>query len=48
MITIQDVSFTYKDEQAPALQEVSLSVPDGGFLGVIGPAGAGKPPSRGP
>ena len=42
MITIQDVSFTYKDEQAPALQEVSLSVPDGGFLGVIGPAGAGK------
>ena len=42
MITIQDVSFTYKDEKQPALQEVSLSVPDGGFLGVIGPAGAGK------
>ena len=42
MITIQDLSFTYKDEKNPALQEVSLTVPDGGFLGVIGPAGAGK------
>ncbi len=42
MITIQDLSFTYKDEKKPALQEVSLTIPDGGFLGVIGPAGAGK------
>ena len=42
MITIQDLSFTYKDEKNPALQEVSLTIPDGGFLGVIGPAGAGK------
>ena len=42
MITIQDLSFTYKDEKHPALQEVSLTIPDGGFLGVIGPAGAGK------
>jgi len=42
MISIQDLSFTYKDETKPALAEVSLTVPDGGFLGVIGPAGAGK------
>ena len=42
MIEIQDLSFTYKDETKPALQEIRLSVPDGGFLGVIGPAGAGK------
>ena len=42
MIQIQDLSFTYKDETKPALQEIRLSVPDGGFLGVIGPAGAGK------
>ncbi|MBQ3277563.1 MAG: ATP-binding cassette domain-containing protein [Clostridia bacterium] len=42
MINIQDLSFTYKDETKPALAEVSLTVPDGGFLGVIGPAGAGK------
>ena len=42
MIEIQDLSFTYKDETKPALQEIRFSVPDGGFLGVIGPAGAGK------
>ena len=42
MIRIEDFSFTYKDEAKPALQEIRLSVPEGGFLGVIGPAGAGK------
>jgi len=42
MITIQDLTFTYKDETRPALQEIRLTVPEGGFLGVIGPAGAGK------
>ena len=42
MIEIQDLSFTYKDETGPALQNISLSVPDGAFVGVIGPAGAGK------
>ena len=44
MITIQDLTFTYKDETKPALQEIRLTVPEGGFLGVIGPAGAGKTP----
>ncbi len=42
MIQIQDLSFTYKGEKKPALQEINLSVPEGGFLGIIGPAGAGK------
>ena len=42
MIQIQDFSFTYKNGEKPALQEISLTVPDGGFLGIIGPAGAGK------
>ena len=42
MIQIQDFSFTYKNGENAALQEVSLTVPDGGFLGIIGPAGAGK------
>ena len=42
MIQIQDLSFTYKSENRPALREINLSVPEGGFLGVIGPAGAGK------
>ena len=42
MINMQDVSFTYKNEKKPALENISLSVPEGGFLGIIGPAGAGK------
>ena len=42
MIRIEGLSFTYKDETRPALQEISMTVPEGGFLGVIGPAGAGK------
>ncbi len=42
MIKVQDVSFTYKDETHPALEGINLEVPEGGFLGIIGPAGAGK------
>ena len=42
MISVEDLSFTYRNEPKPALQDIRLSVPDGGFLGVIGPAGAGK------
>ena len=42
MIDIRELSFTYKDEKNPALKEINLSVPDGAFVGVIGPAGAGK------
>ena len=42
MIDIQDLTFTYKDESSPALSGITLSVPEGAFLGVIGPAGAGK------
>lgn len=42
MIQIQDFSFTYKNGETPALREISLTVPDSGFLGIIGPAGAGK------
>ena len=42
MIDIQELTFTYKDESSPAISGITLSVPDGAFLGVIGPAGAGK------
>ena len=42
MIDIQELTFTYKDEKKPALRNITLTVPDGSFVGVIGPAGAGK------
>ena len=42
MIQINDLTFTYQDETVPALKDIRLSVPAGGFLGIIGPAGAGK------
>ena len=42
MIEIQDLSFTYQDEKKPALEGISLSLREGDFLGIIGPAGAGK------
>ena len=42
MINVQDLTFSYKNEPKPALKNITLSVPDGGFLGIIGAAGAGK------
>ena len=42
MIRIQDLTFTYQDEPKPALAEINLTLRPGDFLGIIGPAGAGK------
>lgn len=39
-ITVKDITFAYDDR--PVLQDVSLSVPKGEFLGLIGPNGSGK------
>jgi len=39
-ITVDDVSFAYSDQ--PVLKDVSLTVEDGEFLGLIGPNGSGK------
>lgn len=40
-ITFENVSFSYRPD-APALSEVSLAIPKGAFVGLIGPSGAGK------
>jgi ATP-binding cassette subfamily C protein CydC len=36
------LTFAYADDEPPALEDVSFSVPAGGCLAVIGPSGAGK------
>jgi energy-coupling factor transport system ATP-binding protein len=42
MITLDSVSYTYPGTRTPALQEISLSIPEGQFCAVIGPNLAGK------
>ena len=41
-ITVSHLSFTYPQETVSALQDVSFSVEEGGFLTLIGPSGGGK------
>jgi zinc/manganese transport system ATP-binding protein len=40
IVLLRDVSFTYGDEIV--LDHVNLTVPEGAFVGVVGPSGAGK------
>jgi len=42
MLKVDGVSYRYHDAAAPALQDVSLTVPSGGVYGLLGPNGAGK------
>lgn len=42
MIVIERLSKVYAGEGRPALNEVSLSVPDGAIYGILGRSGAGK------
>jgi ABC-type bacteriocin/lantibiotic exporter with double-glycine peptidase domain len=41
-ITCRDVTFTYRGRSSPALVNVSVAVPAGSSLGIIGPSGSGK------
>lgn len=42
VISIEQLSFTYAGSDQPALAEISLEVNPGEFIGITGPAGAGK------
>ncbi|MEO6114162.1 MAG: ABC transporter ATP-binding protein [Sphingomicrobium sp.] len=41
-IRLQGVSFTYPGRTAPALRDVSLVIPFGTTVGIVGPSGSGK------
>ncbi len=42
MITIDGLTFQYKNSRKNALENISLTIRDGDFLGIIGESGAGK------
>ncbi|MEP7189506.1 MAG: ATP-binding cassette domain-containing protein [Roseiflexaceae bacterium] len=42
MIHFQNLSYTYPGAAQPALRDVALHVPEGGFALVVGPSGCGK------
>lgn len=42
MIELQNFSFSYGDSKTTVLKNVSMEIPEGDFLGVIGSSGAGK------
>lgn len=42
MIQFNDCSFRYKGGDVPALQNISMTIEDGAFVGIIGNSGAGK------
>ena len=42
MIEIQELTFKYKDSKKNALENISLDIQKGDFVGIIGESGAGK------
>jgi ATP-binding cassette subfamily B protein len=41
-LSLEHVSYTYEGSEHPALSDVSVEVPAGSVLGVVGPTGSGK------
>lgn len=42
VITLEDVSFSYPDRETPALSELSLTIPMGSVVALVGENGSGK------
>jgi ATP-binding cassette, subfamily B, bacterial PglK len=41
-ISISNLTYTYPDGTKPVLNNISLTIPSGGFVGIAGPSGGGK------
>ena len=41
-LVARNLTFAYAEDEPPALEDISFSVPAGGCLAIIGPSGAGK------
>lgn len=42
MLELKDVSFTYHGASGPVLKSISMNVPEGSFVSIIGASGSGK------
>ena len=42
MITLKNITKIYKKNKVKALNNVSISFPDSGFISILGPSGCGK------
>lgn len=41
-IELEDVTFRYRGRDTPALRDISITIPAGGFVGIVGASGSGK------